>query len=96
MSAFFDLFILVVIAISVISGWRRGFVKSIMGLASSVLSYFAAIYFTPASVPKRSSIDESASGISPKSCIVERASPLGIHNSDESVSPTALDSAPST
>lgn len=47
MSAFFDLFILVVIAISVISGWRRGFVKSIMGLASSVLSYFAAIYFTP-------------------------------------------------
>ena len=47
MSAFFDLFILVVIAITVFSGYRRGFVQSVMGLASSILAFFAAVYFTP-------------------------------------------------
>ncbi len=47
MGAFFDIVILAVIAITVISGWKQGFFKSIMGLASSIVSFFAAVFFTP-------------------------------------------------
>lgn len=47
MSALFDIIILAVIAISLFSGWRNGLVKSVMHLASAILSFFAAVFFTP-------------------------------------------------
>lgn len=47
MSILFDLIILVVIALSLINGWRIGLVKSVMDAASAVLSFFAAMFFTP-------------------------------------------------
>ena len=47
MGAVFDIVILAVIVFSLISGWRNGLVKSVMGLASAILSFFAAVFFTP-------------------------------------------------
>ncbi len=47
MVALFDIIILVVIAISLINGWRLGLVKSVMGFASAILAFFAAVFFTP-------------------------------------------------
>ena len=47
MSVFFDLVILVVVGISIFNGWRLGLVKSVMGFASGILAFFAAVFFTP-------------------------------------------------
>lgn len=47
MSGLFDFIILIVIVLSVVSGWKNGFVKSLMEFASSILAFFAAMFFTP-------------------------------------------------
>ncbi len=47
MSLFLDILIIVVMAVTVIGGYKRGFIKSVMHFASSVLAFFAAVYFTP-------------------------------------------------
>ena len=47
MSIVFDLIILTVIALCILSGWKNGFVKSLMEFASSILAFFAALFFTP-------------------------------------------------
>lgn len=47
MSVFLDLFILAVIVFTVIGGYKRGFIRSFMNLASVVLSFVASVFFTP-------------------------------------------------
>lgn len=47
MSLFIDILLLVIIVTTVIGGYKRGFIKSVMNFASAVLSFFAAVYFTP-------------------------------------------------
>lgn len=47
MSVFLDIIVLTVIVIFIIRGYRLGFVRSIMGLLSSVAAFAAAVYFTP-------------------------------------------------
>lgn len=47
MSLFLDILIIVVMAVTVIGGYRRGFIKSVMHFASSILAFFAAVFFTP-------------------------------------------------
>ncbi|NLM55845.1 MAG: CvpA family protein [Clostridiales bacterium] len=47
MSVFLDIIILAVIVICIVRGYRLGFIRSIMGLISSVAAFAAAVYFTP-------------------------------------------------
>ncbi len=47
MSLFLDVFILAVIVITIIGGYKRGFIRSVMNLASAALSFFASVFFTP-------------------------------------------------
>lgn len=47
MSILFDVIIAGVISASLINGWRLGLVKSVMETASAILSFFAAMFFTP-------------------------------------------------
>lgn len=47
MSLFLDVLLLVIIACTVIGGYKRGFIRSVMNFASALLSFFAAVYFTP-------------------------------------------------
>lgn len=47
MSLFFDVLIVVVMVMTVIGGYKRGFIKSVMHFASSILAFFAAVFFTP-------------------------------------------------
>ncbi len=47
MSLFLDVLIIVVMVLTVIGGYKRGFVKSVMHFASSILAFFAAVFFTP-------------------------------------------------
>ena len=45
MSVFLDIIVLTVIVIFIMRGYRLGFVRSIMGLLSSVAAFAAAVYF---------------------------------------------------
>lgn len=47
MSLFLDVLIVVVMAVTIIGGYKRGFIKSVMHFASSVLAFFAAVFFAP-------------------------------------------------
>ncbi len=47
MSLFLDVLIIVVMVVTVVGGYKRGFIKSVMHFASSILAFFAAVFFTP-------------------------------------------------
>ncbi len=47
MSAVFDIIIIAVMAVSIISGWRAGFVKTVMGFVSVFVAFFAALFLSP-------------------------------------------------
>ncbi|MCD8315431.1 MAG: CvpA family protein [Firmicutes bacterium] len=47
MSMIFDVIVLAVIILTVFLAFKRGFVRTVMGLISAVLVFFAAIFFTP-------------------------------------------------
>ncbi len=47
MSLFLDVVIVAVMLITVIVSYKRGFFKSVMSFASSLLAFFAAVFFTP-------------------------------------------------
>ncbi len=47
MSFFLDILILGVMVSAVIGGYKRGFIRSVMNLASAVLSFVASVFFTP-------------------------------------------------
>jgi len=48
MSIVLDIILAAVIIITVFNGWRRGFIKTVMGLATFLVAFFGGIYFTPA------------------------------------------------